>query len=380
MRPMNDEQLPADLAERLRAAGLDPAYVARVAAMALAEDLSHTGDGGLPPAKYPRNEQTGIDQVPNGGHVAYGAGVDVTTEATIPAAAQGSGDVAARQDGVVAGLPVAEAVFWLAARWNADAGRRDGEPARRDEGTAPGAGGPAAPLGIEYRAADGDRVLRGDALLTVTGPVRTLLTAERTALNLLCHLSGIATLTRRWVDEVAGTGARIRDTRKTLPGLRALQKYAVRCGGGHNHRMSLSDAVLIKDNHVAAAGSIGAAVARVRRAAPQIWDDPACAEVECDTLAQVRQAAEAGARLILLDNFTVADMAEAVTLVAGLQPRPRLEASGGLTLARAGDVAATGVDYLSVGALTHSAPALDIALDLTFVTPDSPLERHAADD
>jgi nicotinate-nucleotide pyrophosphorylase (carboxylating) len=268
---------------------------------------------------------------------------------------------------VVAGLPVAEAVFWLAARRD-DAGRRDAvarleDAVPRDGGAVPGPGRAAAPFGIKYRAADGDRVQRGDVLLTVTGPVRTLLTAERTALNLLCHLSGVATLTRRWVDEVAGTCAQIRDTRKTLPGLRALQKYAVRCGGGQNHRMSLSDAVLIKDNHVAAAGSIAAAVAA---AAPLLREETAAmrAEVECDTLDQVLQAAAAGARLILLDNFTIADMAEAVTLVAGLRPRPRLEASGGLTLARARDVAETGVDYLSVGALTHSAPALDIALDL----------------
>lgn len=324
MQPMGGEQLPAELVGRLRAAGLDPGYVAGVAAMALGEDLSADG--------YPGGRS---------------GGADVTTEATIPAAAQDSADVVVRADGVVAGLPVAEAVFWLA--W------------RRDYGAAPGGGEAAAPFGFTYHAADGERVQRGDVLLTVTGPVRTLLTAERTALNLLCHLSGVATLTRRWVDEVAGTGARIRDTRKTLPGLRALQKYAVRCGGGQNHRMSLSDAVLIKDNHVAAAGSISAALAA---AAPLMRDDPASAEVECDTLDQVLQAAKAGARLILLDNFTTADMAEAVTLVAGLRPRPRLEASGGLTLARARDVAATGVDYLSVGALTHSAPALDIALDL----------------
>jgi nicotinate-nucleotide pyrophosphorylase (carboxylating) len=180
--------------------------------------------------------------------------------------------------------------------------------------------------------------------------------AERTALNLLCHLSGVATLTRAWTDAVAGTGARIRDTRKTLPGLRALQKYAVRCGGGMNHRMSLSDAVLIKDNHVAAAGSVTAAYAAVTRSAAGLP-----VEVECDTLAQVAQAAAAGAELILLDNFAVPDMRRAVRLAGR---RARLEASGGLTLARAREVAETGVDYLAVGALTHSAPALDIGLDL----------------
>ena len=337
MQTVTGEQLPVDLADRLRDAGLAPGYVGYVAAAALAEDMS-------------------VDGVyPGGGP----AGTDVTTEAAIPAAAEGSADVVARADGVVAGLAVAEAVFWLAAGRAADAGR-PGDGARRDEGAGRVPGGAAAPFGIMYRAADGERVQRGQVLLTVRGPVRVLLTAERTALNLLCHLSGVATLTRRWADAVAGTGARIRDTRKTLPGLRALQKYAVRCGGGENHRMSLSDAVLIKDNHVAAAGSITAALAA---AAPWMRDDPARAEVECDTLDQVREAAAAGARLILLDNFTIADMAGAVALVAGLRPRPMLEASGGLTLARARDVAVTGVDYLSVGALTHSAPALDIALD-----------------
>jgi nicotinate-nucleotide pyrophosphorylase (carboxylating) len=187
-----------------------------------------------------------------------------------------------------------------------------------------------------------------------------MLTAERTVLNLLCHLSGVATLTRRWVDAVAGTGARIRDTRKTLPGMRALQKYAVRCGGGVNHRMSLADAALIKDNHVAAAGSVGAAFAAVRAGAAS-GQEPLPVEVECDTLDQVSEALAAGADLILLDNFAVADMAKAVRLADG---RALLEASGGLTLERARAVAETGVDYLAVGALTHSAPALDIGLDL----------------
>ena len=176
-------------------------------------------------------------------------------------------------------------------------------------------------------AADGDRVGAGQPLLTVSGPVGPILTAERTALNLLCHLSGVATLTRRWVDAVAGTGARIRDTRKTLPGMRALEKYAVRCGGGVNHRMSLSDAALIKDNHVAAAGSVGAAFAAVRAHAPGLP-----LEVECDTLDQVAEALAAGADLILLDNFDVPGLEAAVRLAGG---RALLEASGGLTLANA---------------------------------------------
>ncbi len=229
---------------------------------------------------------------------------------------------------MVAGLPVAAAVFWLV----------------------------SPEVQIAPQAADGDRIAAGQSVLTVSGPIGPILTAERTALNLLCHLSGVATLTRRWVDAVAGTRAQIRDTRKTLPGLRALEKYAVRCGGGVNHRMSLSDAALIKDNHVAAAGSVAAAFAAVRAAAPGLP-----LEVECDTLDQVAEALAAGADLILLDNFGVPALAQAVGLAAG---RALLEASGGLTLASARAVAQTGVDYLAVGALTHSAPALDIGLDI----------------
>ncbi len=186
----------------------------------------------------------------------------------------------------------------------------------------------------------------------------------------------IATLTRQWVDIVAGTGAKIRDTRKTLPGLRALEKYAVRCGGGANHRMSLSDAALIKDNHVASAGSVTAAFDAVGKLAPDLP-----VEVECDTLEQVDEAVAAGAGLILLDNFSVADMAEAVRRTAGLA---RLEASGGLRLEDAAAVAATGVDYLAVGALTHSAPVLDIGLDLVPAgrggSPDRSGIGHAAHD
>jgi nicotinate-nucleotide pyrophosphorylase (carboxylating) len=284
------------LAQRLSAAGLDPGAVRSFVVAALAEDLV--------------------------------GGIDVTTAATVPPDDRGRGDLVARTPGVVAGLPVAEAVFWLVS-----------------------AAVECAPL-----TADGDRVAAGQRLLTVSGPIGPILTAERTALNLLCHLSGVATLTRRWVDAVAGTGARIRDTRKTLPGMRALQKYAVRCGGGVNHRMSLSDAALIKDNHVAAAGSVGAAFAAVRAQAPGLP-----LEVECDTLEQVAEALEAGADLILLDNFDVPALARAVRLADG---RALLEASGGLALPGARAVAQTGVDYLAVGALTHSAPALDIGLDL----------------
>ena len=275
----------------------DPAYVEDLVRRALAEDLA--------------------------------GGVDVTSAATVPAGQTAVGDLVARAPGVVAGLPVAAAVFAAVDRT----------------------------VEVEVRAHDGARVGRGDVLATVTGPTRSLLTAERTALNLLCHLSGVATATARWVEAVAGTGAVIRDTRKTTPGLRALEKYAVRCGGGRNHRMCLSDAALVKDNHVIAAGGVGPAFALVRAAYPDLP-----VEVECDSLDDVREAVAAGADLVLLDNMSPAEMTEAVAVTrpAGV----RTEASGGLTLDRAAAVAATGVDYLSVGALTHSATVLDLALDL----------------
>jgi nicotinate-nucleotide pyrophosphorylase (carboxylating) len=304
-----DLGITISLAERLRSAGLDPVAVAAFVTAALTEDLA--------------------------------GGSDVTTAATVGAGATGCADLVARSAGVVAGLPVAAAVFAMV----------PGEPGRPSPAGPYGAGLDWAEL-----VADGDQVVPGQPVLRVTGLIGPILTAERTALNLLCHLSGVATLTRRWVDAVAGTGARIRDTRKTTPGMRALEKYAVRCGGGLNHRMALSDAALIKDNHVAAAGSVAAAFAAVRGQAPGLQ-----VEVECDTLDQVAEALAAGADQILLDNFAVPDMAAAVALTGG---RARLEASGGLTLATARAVAETGVDYLAVGALTHSAPALDIGLDL----------------
>jgi nicotinate-nucleotide pyrophosphorylase (carboxylating) len=205
-------------------------------------------------------------------------------------------------------------------------------------------------------ASDGDRVAPGDVIVSVSGPTHLLLQAERPALNLLGHLSGIATLTRTWVDEVAGSGAAIRDTRKTTPGMRRLEKYAVRCGGGMNHRMSLSDAALVKDNHVIAAGGVAAAFSAVRERFPGIQ-----VEVEVDSLDQLDEVLDAGADLVLLDNFTPEQMQEAVLRNAG---RAKLEASGGLSLDVASAVAATGVDYLAVGALTHSAPVLDIGADL----------------
>ncbi|MFW6091345.1 MAG: carboxylating nicotinate-nucleotide diphosphorylase [Actinomycetota bacterium] len=256
-------------------------------------------------------------------------GVDVTSAATIPADQRAVGDLVARGDGILAGLPVAQAVFRAAT---------------------------GSDFEFRAEAVDGDRVSTGDVLATVGGCTRELLRAERTALNLLCRLSGVATATHRWVDAISGTGAVIRDTRKTTPLLRALEKYAVRCGGGQNHRMSLSDAALIKDNHVAAAGGVAAAYRAVAAAFPGVP-----VEVEVDDVAGAQEAAEAGAGLILLDNFSVEDARRAVEAVAG---RAELEVSGGLNLAAARSYAATGVDYLAVGSITHSAPVLDIAFDL----------------
>jgi len=258
-----------------------------------------------------------------------GAAGDVTTTATVAPTVLGAADLVPRQAGVVAGLPVAAYVFEVVSQ-----GR----------------------LRVELGTQDGARVIAGEVLATVRGPVRDILTAERTALNLLGHLSGVATLTRAWVDAVAGTDAAIRDTRKTLPGLRALEKYAVRMGGGVNHRMSLSDAALVKDNHVAAAGGVVAAFELVRAAHPGLP-----LEVEVDTVEQARAVIDAGADLVLLDNMRTVQLREVVAYAAG---RARLEASGGLTLADARAVAETGVDYLAVGALTHSAPVLDIGLDI----------------
>lgn len=258
-------------------------------------------------------------------------GPDATTAATVPAGAVATASFTPRAAGVLAGIPAARAVL--------DAVIVTGDHE------------------VLSAAADGDRLVAGTPALVVRGPVRGLLTAERTALNLLTHLSGIATATRAWVDTVAGTGAAIRDTRKTLPGLRLLEKYAVRCGGGVNHRLGLGDAVLIKDNHVAAAGSVSAAFTAARSAAP----DLPC-EVEVDSLDQLDEALALGVELVLLDNFTVAQTAEAVRR-RGSAPT-LLESSGGLSPDVARDYAATGVDFLAVGGLTHSAAALDLGLDL----------------
>jgi nicotinate-nucleotide pyrophosphorylase (carboxylating) len=208
------------------------------------------------------------------------------------------------------------------------------------------------------RVEDGARLDARSAILTVEAPTRGLLTAERTMLNLMCHLSGIATATAAWVDAVAGTHAKIRDTRKTLPGLRALQKYAVRVGGGVNHRMGLGDAALIKDNHVAAAGSVLAALKAVRAEAP----DLPC-EVEVDSLEQLDDVLAADVELVLLDNFPVWQTQIAVQRRDTRSPKTLLESSGGLSLDSAAEYAGTGVDYLAIGALTHSVRVLDIGLD-----------------
>ncbi|MEV4411592.1 carboxylating nicotinate-nucleotide diphosphorylase [Catellatospora sp. NPDC049609] len=282
---------------QLAKAGLDPDEVQRIVANALREDL-------------------GPDRL------------DVTGVATIPEHQVDTADLIARESGVIAGLAVAELVFELA--------------------------GPGAEVTVHVQ--DGDTVARGDVLATVTGPTRTLLSAERTALNLLCRMSGVATHTRRWVERLAGTKALVLDTRKTTPGLRPLEKYAVRAAGGTNKRMGLYDVAMIKDNHKLAAGSVTAAYDLVRSTFPDVP-----VQVEVTTLAEAQEAVTAGATFLLCDNMSPQLLRE---VVAAVGERAELEATGGLTLEVAAEYAATGVDYLSVGALTHSSPIVDIALDL----------------
>ncbi|MGI8533121.1 MAG: carboxylating nicotinate-nucleotide diphosphorylase [Geodermatophilaceae bacterium] len=283
-------------ADELAAAGLDPAWVRELIDRALAEDLAGRGD--------------------------------ITSAATIPERLLGTADVVLRAAGVLAGVPVACSVLTAL-----DAEAR-----------------------IEVRSADGQRGSRGDVVLTVSGRVRQLLTAERTMLNLLCWASGVATATRAWADALEGTGARVLDTRKTTPGLRALDKYAVRCGGGTNKRFGLYDVAMIKDNHVVAGGGVALAYAAVRRA----WPDTEI-QVEVTSAGMAREAVAAGASFLLCDNMSPPELRD---VVAAVGPGVELEATGGLTLDRAREYAETGVHYLSVGALTHSAPVLDIALDL----------------
>ena len=259
-------------------------------------------------------------------------GPDVTTASTVPADAVTVASMATREPGVVAGIELALLVL--------------------DEVLGPDG------YAVTDRVEDGARLAAGQSLLTLRAPAQGLLTAERTMLNLVCHLSGIATATAHWVDAVEGTRAKVRDTRKTLPGLRALQKYAVRVGGGVNHRMGLGDAALIKDNHVAAAGSVLAALTAVRAAAPGL----PC-EVEVDSLEQLDDVLGADVELVLLDNFPVWQTQIAVQRRDSRSPAMKLESSGGLSLESAAAYAATGVDYLAVGALTHSVRVLDIGLD-----------------
>lgn len=296
---------PDDLSEDsgldalLERAGLVPAEVRKVVDGALEEDLRY--------------------------------GPDATTAATVGADTEAAADIVARQDGVLAGLPVATAVLVAS----------------------------GVPLeAITAKRKDGDEISKGEVVMTIEGQLRNILSAERTLLNFITHLSGVATNTRTWVDAVKGTGCEVRDTRKTTPGLRALEKYAVRCGGGTNHRMGLGDAVLIKDNHVLAAGSVKAAIEAVRKSAPGLP-----MEVECDTVDQVSDALSMDVRLILLDNMGLDDIKASVALGKD-HSGTRFEASGGLRLETARQVAETGVDYISIGALTHSSPALDLALDV----------------
>ncbi len=289
--------LNSTIAHALAASGLDASSVVDLVRRTIAEDLDN--------------------------------GVDVTSEATVPAQQRSTLGLVARQVGVTAGVWVAAAVFDLVSEGDASS---------------------------EVRIADGTEVRPGDVIISITGRTRDLLVGERTALNFFGHLSGVASATHAWAVQLQGTGARVRDTRKTTPLLRALEKYAVRCGGGVNHRMSLSDAALVKDNHIVAAGGVRQAFEAVRARFPGLL-----VEVEVDNNGQLREVLDAGADLVLLDNYTLEQMREAVALNQG---RAILEASGGLTIGDASAVGATGVQYISVGALTHSAHVLDIGADL----------------
>ncbi len=290
-----------DTRRRLAGAGLDPDHVAHAVREFVREDLM--------------------------------GGIDVTSVATIPADQRSVATFGVRERGVVAGLPVAAAVI---------------DAVCGDDAS-----------DVDYLTSDGDRVEPGQAVARVTAPTRLMLTAERTALNLLCRMSGIATLTRRWADELDGTPAQVRDTRKTTPGLRAFEKYAVRCGGGSNHRFGLSDMALVKDNHVAAAGGVAEAYAAVRDLEGTIP-----VEIEVDDLDGLAAAIAAGADEVLIDNFDTDMMRQAVAYRDEHAPGVLIEASGGLTLSVAHSVGETGVDWIAVGELTHSARVLDLGLDL----------------
>lgn len=255
---------------------------------------------------------------------------DITSQLVIEKNGQAQARIIAKKAGVIAGLPVAKAVF------------------------------SAIDSGLKFipKIKDSSEVDAGDLIAEISGKTRSLLTAERTVLNFLQHLSGIATLTRKFVAAVVGTKAKILDTRKTTPGLRILEKYAVRVGGGYNHRFGLSDMILIKDNHITAAGSITEAVRRAKRTQRRKLK----IEVEAKSLDDVREALASGVKLIMLDNMSIDEMRQAVTLAKG---KAKLEASGGINLNNAREVAETGVDFISIGAITHSAPSLDLSMEIT---------------
>jgi nicotinate-nucleotide pyrophosphorylase (carboxylating) len=317
-------------ARALHAEGMDPAEVRRIVQTALVEDLGHDW-------------------------------IDITSSATIPADQIDTADIVARAGGVIAGLHVAAAVFEEVDSLSddperPDSRRLDASPSLVTPGDARENSRASGRIQIDLLKHDGARVARGDLLATIKGSTRVLLMAERTALNLLSRMSGVATHARAWADELAGTSATVLDTRKTTPGLRILEKYAIRAGGGTNKRMGLYDVAMIKDNHKLAAGSITAAYQRVRAAFPDVT-----VQVEVTTLDEAVEAAGAGADFLLLDNMEPALLRE---IVAAVGDRVELEATGGLTLEMARKYAETGVDYLSVGALTHSSPIVDIALDL----------------
>jgi nicotinate-nucleotide pyrophosphorylase (carboxylating) len=294
---MQSHKIKRDLAEQLIAVGLNPLDVSEVVLRALHEDCDGNGD--------------------------------VTSVATISAEQMSTLDFVARAPGVIAGMPVAAAVFAIL-------------------------GGSSISISSVIR--DGESVQAGTVLGSIVGSTRVLLQGERPALNLLSHLSAIATATRAWADALSDSTTKVRDTRKTTPGMRILEKYAVRCGGGLNHRMNLSDAALIKDNHVVAAGGVARAYELIKQRYPNLP-----VEVEVDSMDQLAEALEVGADLVLLDNFTIEELKSAVDLTGG---RAKLEASGGFTFDEAKAVASTGVDFVAVGAITHSAPVLDIGADL----------------
>jgi len=294
---MQSHKIKRELADQLIAVGLNPLDVSEVVLRALHEDCDENGD--------------------------------VTSIATISAEQMSTLDFVARAPGTVAGIPVAAAVFAIL-------------------------GGSSVSISSVVR--DGESVQAGTVLGSIVGPTRVLLQGERPALNLLSHLSAIATATRAWADALGDSTTKVRDTRKTTPGMRTLEKYAVRCGGGLNHRMNLSDAALIKDNHVVAAGGVARAYELIKERYPDL-----SVEVEVDSLEQLAEVLEVGADLVLLDNFTIEELKSAVDFTGG---RAKLEASGGFTFDQAKAVASTGVDFVAVGAITHSAPVLDIGADL----------------